>query len=204
MPVKIVLALGLISVVLFVVLTGRSNVENFERVQAAVEEIYEDRLVVKGLIFELSTLLHRKEIATISSDAEFYADRNARVNEEIGDRLREFRATKLTPKEAEALERFESNVEVLQATEVELRLAETTELSLAERQRLAGEMANLQEDLRALSRIQLAEGKRQMSVGDKAVDEMNWIAQVENYMLIALAVMLLALIFLSPKPHSAE
>ncbi len=204
MPVKIVLALGLISVVLFVVLTGRSNVENFEQVQEAVEEIYEDRLVVKGLIFELSTLLHGKEIATISRDAAFYADRNARVNQEIDDRLREFRATKLTPKEAEALARFESNVEILQATELELRLTEATDLSLAERQRLAGEMANLQEDLRALSKIQLAEGKRQMSLGDKAVEEMHWIARVENYMLIALTVMLLALIFLSPKPRSAE
>jgi hypothetical protein len=199
---KVAWALGLVGVSLFVVLTGRTNVQNFERVQQSLEDIYADRLVVKGLIFELSTLLHRKEIATLTADAAFYANLDPSVNDQIEERLVEFRATTLTPMEEQTLERFAATVEDLKADEAALDLAAAVELSPEESARLAGHMASLKEDLKALSMIQLTEGRRKLSVGDRAVDDMNSIARIENYMLAALAVMLLALIFVAPKPRA--
>jgi len=204
LPTKVAVALGLIGIALFVVLTGRTNVHNFERVQQSIEEMFEDRLVVKGLIFDLASLLHRKEVAILSEDTTFYAHLNASVNDQIDDRLEEFWATRLTPMEERTLKRFASNVDALQASEEQLDLAETMDLSPDEEQRLAGQLASLEEDLQALSKIQLSEGRRKLSVGAKAVDDMNWIARIENYMLIALVVLLLALIFIPLKARPVD
>lgn len=196
---KITWALGLISASLFVLLTGRTNVHNFEKVQASIEEIYEDRLVVKGLIFELASLLHRKEVAILTRDANFFTHLDPAVDDQIDERLEEFRATKLTQVEERTLERFEASVAALMAAEEELGLAADVDLSPEEEQGLLAQMAGLDEDLRALSKIQLSEGRRQMGVGDKAVDEMNRIHRIENYMLVAFAAMLLVLLFISPR-----
>jgi len=201
---KTVWALGLLCVFLFVLLTGRTNLRNFEKVQDSIEEIYEDRLVVKGLIFELASLLHRKEIANVSRDRAFYEHLNESVDTQIAGHLQAFRETKLTPLEEKTLDQFADNVAELQAMESELDLAKGIDLSPVDEQRLAAQIAGLHEDLKALSEIQLSEGKRRLGVSDKAVESMNTFARIENYMMLICAIVLLALVFVVPKPRESR
>lgn len=147
----------------------------------------------------MSTLLHRKEIANVTADAAFYELLNESINEQVDERLREFRATKLTAVEESTLERFASSIERLKATEAELDLAAGLELAAEDSQRLADLIRSLKEDLQALSRIQLAEGRRQVMVGDQAVDDMDWVARVETYLLAFIALALIAVILTRPK-----
>ena len=80
---KIIWTLILVCILLLILVTGQSNVRNFEKVQSSIETIYKDRLVVKGLIFELSSLLHQKEIAIISGNQILYKKTNGSINAEI-------------------------------------------------------------------------------------------------------------------------
>jgi hypothetical protein len=204
---KTVWALGLLCVFLFVLLTGRTNLRNFEKVRDSIEEIYEDRLVVKGLIFELSSLLHRKEIANISRDQAFYRHLNESVNTQIAKHLEEFRATKLTLLEEKTLDHLAASIDELKVLENELGLAEDFDLSSVEERQLADRIASLNEDLRTLSKIQLAEGRRRVGISDKAVESMNTFARIENYMMLLCAVVMLALVFAVPnarKDRSAD
>ncbi len=198
---KTVWALGLLCVFLFVLLTGRANIRNFEKVQDSIEEIYEDRLVVKGLIFDLASLLHRKEIANVSRNQAFYERLNESVNNQIGRHLQEFRATKLTPFEEKTLDHFAKSITELRSMEEELDLAGGIDLSPVEEQRLAAQIASLKEDLKTLSKIQLSEGRRRLGVSDKAVNSMNTLARIENYMMLIFAIVMLALVFAVPKPR---
>lgn len=197
---KIIWTLGLLVAFLLILITGQTNLRNFENVQTSIEEIYKDRLVVKGLIFDLSTLLHRKEVATLTGDQAFYAVTNESVNAQIDERIRAFRATKLTPYEATTLDRFEKEVKYLKETEFKIGMAKGFKLTQSQSKDIADHMSVLKEDLKTLSSIQLREGKRKKNISDKAVSSMMTFARAENYILIIFAVLMLMIIFVVPGP----
>jgi len=197
---KVFWTLGLIIVFLSILFSGRTNIRNFEEVQSSIEEIYRDRLVVKGLIFELSSLLHQKEVATLTEDQTFYASKNGSINAEIKEHLVAFHATRLTTYEEETLYRFSKSVEELQLKEKAYGLSDRFNLSKAQSYMLIIQLKGLQKDLKILSSIQLSEGKDKVSSSDKAVSSMNSLARVENFLLLILAVLMLVIIFVVPKP----
>ncbi len=200
---KILWILGLMCVFLFVLATGSSNVRNFEKVQKSIEEIYEDRLVVKGFIFDLATLLHRKEIANTAKDSSFYTRTNDSINAQLDEIIREFRATKLTSYEEEMLDRFSLGVQELKAVEKEYKLANGFNLKKMEEKRLSDRIQSLHEDLKTLSGIQLSEGRRKLKSSGKAVSSMYTFAKVENYMMIIFGALILLIIFVIPGPTTA-
>lgn len=90
---KIICTMVILCSCVLIFLTGRTNVRNFEKVHTSIEEIYKDRLVVKGLIFDLSSLLHRKELAIVSGDQTFYVNTNESTNSQMAEHLSAFRST---------------------------------------------------------------------------------------------------------------
>ena len=189
---KFVFVFGLLCAFLLILFSGQANVRHFEKIQSSIEEIYEDRLVVKGIIFELSSLLHQKEIANISGDKSFYTGTNASVNAQIADHLRDFRATKLTPDEEKTLNRFSADFKELYASEEAFDLSDGDELT--------NQLKSLHEDLKILADIQLSQGRLKMIVSTKTSDKMNTFARVENYMLVIILVLLLVIVFFVPRP----
>lgn len=197
---RMTLALGVISVSLFILFSGRTNLRNFDEVQTSAEEIYEDRLVVKGLIFEVASLLHQKEIAQVTGDVAYYQNANADVDDQIDTHLQAFRSTRLTPDEAQTLDRFEDHLHALMVEERALGQKSSIDSTSEEARQLAHRMAELKKDLRSLAEIQLYEGRRRMSIGEKAVVDMYWIAWLETAMLIVFAAVLLLLVYLPSAP----
>ncbi len=201
---KITWTLGLMCVFLLILLTGRTNIKNFETVQTSIEEIYKDRLVVKGIIFDLSSLLHRKEVATIKGDKSFFTGTNDSINKEIAEKIQLFRATRLTDDEAFTLGHFEKGISDLQKAEKKTGIAQGGSLSDTQSKWLAELTLVLKNDLKTLSGIQLSEGKRKLSQSDRAVASMNTFAEAEKYILIVFAALMLALIFLVPGPRQKD
>ncbi len=201
---KIIWTLILVCILLLILVTGQSNVRNFEKVQSSIETIYKDRLVVKGLIFELSSLLHQKEIAIISGNQTLYKEINESINAEIEKHLQSFRATQLTIYEEKTLDRFTKALQTLQARESALGLADGFDITEVNDKMLSAQFNGLQKDLKTLSEIQLSEGKRKLGISDKAVDSMNVFARFENYILIIFGVLILVLIFIVPGASAKE
>ena len=168
---KFVFVFGLLCAFLLILFSGQANVRHFEKIQSSIEEIYEDRLVVKGIIFELSSLLHQKEIANISGDKSFYTGTNASVNAQIADHLRDFRATKLTPDEEKTLNRFSADFKELYASEEAFDLSDGDELTQTEANTLSNQLKSLHEDLKILADIQLSQGRLKMIVSTKTSDK---------------------------------
>ncbi len=200
---KLLSAFAIVAVALFVLATGRTNVHNYQQVQQSIEEIYEDRLVVKRLIFELSNLLHRKELAQVTGDTTFYAEENPTVDEDIAQRIAAFRATTLTPGEARTLQQLERHLDALQAAERALQEGPDPSEAPDLPQTLADLMDALRADLLRLSEIQIEEGRRKVILSDAATSDMAVIERIEGVAMVTFAAMLIGLFFLPARPESA-
>ncbi|MGB5942286.1 MAG: MCP four helix bundle domain-containing protein [Leeuwenhoekiella sp.] len=109
--------LGILMVFIIIVTTNLIDRNNFVRVRAAVETIYEDRLIAKNLIFEMLKAIQEKEIALAESDAEFFQRKNAEVNAHINSLISKFEQTKLTPEEYTTFRDFKKAVKLLSKAE---------------------------------------------------------------------------------------
>ncbi len=197
---KAIWILGILSTFLVILITGQTNIRNFEKVQSSIEEIYKDRLVVKGIIFDLSSALHRKEVAFLSNDTNFFLSTNESINTQIKEDIRAFRATRLTRDEKGTLDRFEKEIAALQASEKKMGLSDRTSLKKEEIKNLTDQLVGLNEDLKTLAKIQLIEGKVKLSASERAVDSMHVFESAEKYILIIFGVLMFAIIFIVPGP----
>ncbi len=191
---KITCVAILLCSLLLIVATGRVNIRNFEKVQHSIEEIYKDRLVVKGLIFELSSLLNRKEIAIISGDQNFFNRTNESINSQIADHLQAFRETYLTTNEEVTLNRFSEGIKNLESIEKKMNLLDGVVLTRVESSELKSRIKSLQDDLRTLSSIQLSEGERKLRTSERAVKSMHEFESIENYAVLTLGFLILVFI----------
>ena len=107
---KIMWTAGMLFAIALILMTGQINKRNFQKIQNSIEGIYKDRLVVKGLIFDLSTSLYQKEMALVKKDNEFFAKENNEINEAVMQHIADFKATKLTPNEDATLRKFEDGL----------------------------------------------------------------------------------------------
>lgn len=196
---KIVSILGLVCAFLLILATGRTNIRNFEKVQASIEGIYKDRLVVKGLIFEMNNIIHQKEVALLKNDTSFYKLNNETLNIKMDENLKDFKNTILTDNEAKTLNHFIKSFESVKILEAETGLE--TRIQAKDVQEILKQIQSLKEDLKTLSAIQLAEGKRKLTTSDHAIKSMNEFQTVENYMLGIFGVLIFLLIFVVPGPR---
>ena len=200
---KVRWALGLAVVFLLIVATGRSNVHNTKKIQAALEAVYADRLIVKGLIFDLRTLLHDKELALAKADAAYFEARSEAASERGLELLETFRGTKLVPREADALGDFARTWRDMMRTEAALAAGAEGRFEGEDATRLAEQLGRLKADISVLSGIQLAEGRRQLKLGDRAVEKMDLFAAVETYLLAALGAVAMLVVLLIPRRGSS-
>ena len=196
-PAKITCSLVLVSTFLLILTTGRSNVKNFNNIQTSIENIYEDRLVVKGIIFDISSLLYNKQIAVLSKDMKFYEEQNTIINEKIMNLLVSFRATYLTTDEETNLEEFSeafNELQVFEKKEIKSQLDIFTANNLL-LNKFKEQMSLLHEKLKVLSSIQISEGKLKLKRSEEAVESMRMFESIENIALIIISILLIIVIF---------
>lgn len=196
---KITCIVVFLSSLLLIFAMGRTNVRHFKEVQSSIEGIYKDRLVVNALIFELSSLLHKKQIAITANDESFFGRINASTNLQIEEYLREFRETYLTEFEEKTLNRFEEGLKQLYSLEKKVTNTNKNITILPFSQEIQGQISSLQIDLRTLLDIQLSEGKRKLNLSGKAVEAMDLNQTIENYSILIIGLLILG-ILLIPQP----
>ncbi len=179
--------LGVVLIFLMIFFTNFIDRDNFREIQASINTIYEDRLVVSNLVFELSRAVQQKELANATSDADFYGAKNIAVNKEINRLLTEFRATKLTPEEQRTLDELQTNLDRLIALE--------KNTAPEQKENIAGQLNKINANLSKLSEIQVTEGKRQMKESEYALKASELFTTIETYFLVGMGVVVLAFIF---------
>lgn len=191
---KVKWVLGILVVFFLIVATNLVDKGNFESVKDSVVEIYEDRLVAKGIVFEISQLVQEKEMAHALSDAEYFTKNSQAADEHIRILLGNFSATKLTVNEKRIFDDLKSNLVLLTKYETPEYQLQTGNEDLVDVQ-----FSLIKEELKALSKIQIDEGKQLMLASQRAIEMVDLFTQIEIYFLIFMAVLIQIIILYKPK-----
>jgi hypothetical protein len=194
---KIKWFLGILLVFGLIIMTNLIDRNNFVKVRDSISTIYEDRLIVKDLIFDISKGIHQKEIAVAKTDTLFFIEKNKGVNKEIQDLVDRYAQTKLTSEERKAFQRFELNLDKLLTAESRYMASRFTDKTNTEKQ-----LSVIKDNLEDLSQIQIKEGHRQVSISKQAVDTVELFTQIEIYLLVFLAVAIQIVVIYNPKPEA--
>ncbi|MFK7923758.1 MAG: MCP four helix bundle domain-containing protein [Bacteroidia bacterium] len=191
---KVKWVLGILVVFLLILATNLIDRRNFEKVKDSVSHIYEDRLVAKDLVFEMSLLIHEKEIAHLMSDSSYWEKRNEAVNNKIKELVSLFLETEMTDVEARNFSELEADLDKLRQYEPSSSKDEFT----LNKPKISTQLAKVQTNLYELSKIQLEEGKKQVFISQKAMDTVELFTDIEIYFLILLAVAIQVVVIYKP------
>lgn len=194
---KIKWILGILMVFTLVITTNMVDRRNFSQINDAVESIYEDRLVVKDLIYKISDNIHQKEVAALKADTSFYVKQNQQLNSEIEAHLTSFSQTKLTNREEQFLNNFRNDFAELKKNEAAFKQSNFTQDT-----DLYNQFQIIKRDLNNLAEIQLREGSKQFEKSRRAMDTVDLFTQIEIYLLIFLAIVIQIIVIYSPKKDS--
>lgn len=186
--------LGILLVFVLIVITNLIDRNNFVRVRDSVVTIYEDRLIAKELIYEMSKSVNEKEVALVANDSIFFTEKNPRVNTRVKDFLSRFEETKLTSDESKTFEDLKTNFNLLFASEGKL-----ISTDLKGNANIQRHIYNIKDNLDDLSKIQISEGSRQLAISKKAINTVELFTQIEIYFLIFLAVLIQIIVIYNPK-----
>lgn len=194
---KVKWVLGILLVFVLIMATNLIDRDNFVTVRNSVVTIYEDRLIAKDLILEITINIHEKELALAVSDTGFFSIQNAKVNDAIEGFIARYEKTKLTEEESRVFADFKSNFQALE--EAETAYAED---GFDRKQEVILQISGIKENLADLSKIQLIEGSRQVKLSQRAVDMVELFTQMEIYLLIFLAIVIQIIVIYNPGKES--
>ncbi|GAA4234063.1 hypothetical protein GCM10022291_12620 [Postechiella marina] len=186
--------LGILMVFVLIVATNLIDKNNFIRVRDSVVTIYEDRLIANDLIFEMQKSVQQKELAVAVSDSIFFNNENEKISNNLKSLVNKFEKTKLTPKERGVFNDLKNNVQYLLDAENQLLNSQYSNNS-----KVLNYIKNLKINLDDLSKIQLTEGRRQMSISKRAIDTVELFTQIEIYFLVFLAIIIQIIVMYNPK-----
>lgn len=184
-----------IVVVVFVLILATNLIDrrSFNNINDSIVSIYEDRLVVKNIILDMSTAINKKEVAFLTLDTIFIASRNSELNEALRSDLLQFEQTRLTNEEEESLNLLKTNIEQMLQSEDELIKSKFTRLDHYKQV-----IKKVNDNLDVLAHIQMQEGKRHFESSQKDLMTVELFTQMEIYFLIALALIALVIIIYKP------
>jgi hypothetical protein len=191
---KVKWVLGILMIFVIIIATNLIDRSNFQRVRDAATTIYEDRLVAKDLIFDISNAIHKKEIAAIQADSLFYTKQNIAVNNNIQDLTLRFADTKLTTSEKQILDILIDDLTKLSTLEKNF-----VNSSYKNTDAILKQILTIDTHLNSLSDIQINEGKKQVALTRKAVNAVELFTQIEIYVLVFLAILIQIIILYNPK-----
>lgn len=189
--------LGILMIFVLIIATNLIDKNNFVRVRDSVVTIYEDRLVANDLIFEMLNSVHQKELAISLSDSIFFNTQNPKVNDTIQSLISRFEQTKLTSEEADVFNDLKRNIQSLLDSESQFKKS-----GYVDNSRVLNHIESLKTNLNDLSKIQLNEGSRQMSISKRAIDTVELFTQIEIYILVFLAILIQIIVMYKPKEKS--
>mgnify|MGYP000103167871 CR=1 FL=1 len=194
---KIKWVLGILLVFVLIVTTNLIDRNNFVLVRDSVQTIYEDRLVVKDLIYKISKAMQKKELALAKNDSAFFKTANTQINASIENYIERYAETKLTAEEDRVFNDLKANMDDLLEAEGQLMQSGYEQPS-----GVLKPIGAIKENLDDLSDIQLSEGSRQMTISKRAVESVELFTQMEIYLLVFLAIVIQIIVMYNPKEKS--
>ena len=185
--------LGIAMIFMLIMSTNLIDRNNFLRVRDSIVTIYEDRLVAKDIIFDMSKAIQTKRNALMLGDSLFFQSGNVKINTDLLYLIERFEQTKLTTAENRVFQKLKTEFSELQSQETSHDQSDE-----AKRKMLIVKLDRLDETLDKLSEIQMQEGRRQMKVGKSAVSAVELYTQIELYLLLALAIVIQVIILYTP------
>lgn len=198
---KKVRALVIISFLLLLIyaknLIERSS---FKEISRAFSEVYDDRLVVKGYIFDISEKLFNIQELIDHCDLDYdysnIIDEITTSENEILDIIAEFEKTKLTEQEAEYLSDFKEIIQNdLNIKSYELLYSDSSGVNIEQVKSYDEKISRARKDLEGLSDIQLSEGKKVMGKAKSLINRSQIWAQFEVALLLLILIVLYLLLF---------
>ncbi|MGB0524174.1 MAG: MCP four helix bundle domain-containing protein [Flammeovirgaceae bacterium] len=191
---KVKWIIGVLLIFVIVLTTNLIDKGNFSRLRDSVTTIYEDRVVASDLIFEMTILIQEKEIALAISDTTFLNTKNDQANQELLALVARYKQTKLTHREQEIFNFLKGELENLIRLEEEYVNSESKD-TIA----IFKSIDEIVHHLYDLSKVQLKEGRRQMTLSNKTMESIDLFTQVEIIFLIFMAVLVQIIILYKPK-----
>lgn len=198
---KKIRALIIISLLLLLIyaknLIERSS---FKEISRAFSEVYDDRLVVKGYIFDISEKIFTMQKLIDHCNIDF--DYGNIINEitqkenEILAIIDDFEQTKLTEQEAIYLSDFKKIiVNDLNIKSYELLFSDSSGVNIQQVKLYDAKISQARKDLDGLADIQLAEGKKLVGKAKSLINKSQIWAQFEVALLVLILIVLYLLLF---------
>lgn len=194
-PEKIKWIAGLLVVFFLVLATNLVDRSNFNRIKNSVVSIYEDRLVAKGIIFDMNALVNQKQVALLKSDTTFFSSKIHGVNEKINTLYAAFCKTKVTKEEKLILNNFHTKFEELEELERSNQQYDVSYLNT---------LIETKKRLSRLGQVQLDEGKREWLSINRNINSIDFFTQLEVIFLIITGILVQIIILYKPKSIEKE
>jgi hypothetical protein len=190
---------AVLGVFLIILATNLIDKKSFLKVEEAVENIYNERLLAKELLLGVSIQFHEKELAYALNDSVYLQSQNDVVNAKITELLQMFDKAEITRKEKIILADLNKNHSNLIRLEAGTQLKDTLYSSDC-----AEIFSSINTNIKELSDVQIKEGKNQKFHASDAVNTVKLFSKIETYLLIFLALFLVVIILYSPKKRPKE
>jgi hypothetical protein len=187
---------GVLLVFVIVLMTNLIDKNNFSKLRYSIATIYEDRIVANDLIFEMSLLIHEKEIAVAMSDSSFFHEKNDKVNQDIQALIERYEQTKLTREEKEIFSDLKNNLTTLEGLEKEF-INSGSENKVG----LFNGINDIVYNLYDLTKVQLKEGRRQMALSNETMETIDLFTQIEIIFLVLMAILVQIIILYKPRQN---
>ncbi|MEO9474072.1 MAG: hypothetical protein ABJG41_01005 [Cyclobacteriaceae bacterium] len=188
-------SLMLVSIVALIIIIAYMHKKQVSSLENTVIEIYEDRLVAKGYIFELTKKINAKK-TSLNFETNNVED-DVIANHAISRLIESYGQTNLTNEEVAGLNKLRENIGL--SAEFETQMVK--DMPLAERIKIKESLSRQYDvvlsDLEGLSEIQLFEGKKLLESTDQIVASNVLTNRLELALIVVVS--LVFLVILSPK-----
>ncbi|WP_375558720.1 hypothetical protein ACE193_13310 [Bernardetia sp. OM2101] len=179
---------GLLFVFFLILATNLLDRRHIEGVRNSVSAMYEDRLIVKNLIYNISTLTEEKRIAFLLFNTDFYTKKSTSINDSIYTLLDEFSNTTLTYNEKKYLDRLHNDFKNIEIIEKQTLNDSSIIKNLEWRTKMEIQLSYLRKNLDKLAIIQVEEGKRELSRVNRAFSTIDLFTNIEIMFLIVIGI----------------
>ncbi len=180
---KIKWGVAVVFVFLLILATNLIDKNNFIRIEESVEKIYQEQLVTKDAILELSNRVHEKELAVILGDTNYFRNKAESANARIKELVDQCMHEGVDVNSERIITDLSDNMSDLFKME-----AVDSLIFAVDKTELRAKLGAVKSDIAALAEIQMEEGKRQKLSSRDALDSSNLFSQIEMYFLIIIAI----------------
>lgn len=185
---------SIVMIFMVILATNLIDKDNFSKVEESVESIYEDVLLTKERIFELSMLVHEMEVAYLLEDKTYYEIKAVSSQERIQDILGECDEVVETKQEENVLIDLHNDFDKLF-----LLKADSTMFQDDTKKEVVKQFELIKYSLVELGEIHVEEGRRHKLKSRSVMSVTKLFSRIEIYILLILSVAILFVVMFQPR-----